>query len=73
MVTSGGAERLPAALRLARRTFGVMRGNLGWAFAYNAVTIPLALAGRLDPAWAALLMVGSSTLVLGNSLRLLRR
>ena len=73
VVTSGGAERLPAVLRLARRTFGVMRGNLGWAFAYNAVTIPLALAGRLDPAWAALLMVGSSTFVLGNSLRLLRR
>jgi len=73
VVTTGGAERLPAVLRLARRTLGVMRGNLGWAFAYNAITIPLALTGRLDPAWAALLMVGSSTLVLGNSLRLLRR
>jgi Cu+-exporting ATPase len=58
------------AVRLARRTLGTIRANLVWAFAYNAVTLPLAATGRLDPMPAAVAMSASSLLVVGNSLRL---
>jgi Cu2+-exporting ATPase len=59
-------------LLLARRTMGVVRQNLAWALVYNAVCVPLAVAGML-PAWAAGLgMAGSSLLVVGNALRLSR-
>jgi P-type E1-E2 ATPase len=63
-------ERLPWAIDLARRTVGVIRGNLGWAFGYNTVGVVCAAFGWLNPAFAALLMVGSSVLVIVNSLRL---
>ncbi|WP_237405291.1 heavy metal translocating P-type ATPase [Actinacidiphila reveromycinica] len=58
------------AVRLARRTRGTIRANLTWAFAYNAVTLPLAATGWLDPMPAAVAMSASSLLVVGNSLRL---
>ncbi|MDR3633322.1 MAG: heavy metal translocating P-type ATPase [Isosphaeraceae bacterium] len=63
-------ERLPWAIDLARRTVRVIRGNLAWAFGYNIVGVFCAAFGWLNPALAALLMVGSSALVIVNSLRL---
>lgn len=57
-------------LRYARRARRTVRGNLLWAVLYNAVGLPLAAVGWLTPVFAALLMVGSSVLVLANSLRL---
>ena len=63
-------ERLPWAIDLARRTVNVIRGNLAWAFGYNTVGVVCAAFGWLNPALAALLMVGSSVLVIVNSLRL---
>lgn len=58
------------ALRLARRTLRVVRQNLWWAAIYNAVCVPLAVAGWL-PAWlAGLGMALSSLLVVLNALRL---
>ncbi|HSV51955.1 MAG TPA: cation-translocating P-type ATPase [Burkholderiaceae bacterium] len=70
------ADRLMAvvqALRLARRTLRVVRQNLLWAAAYNAVCVPLAVVGWL-PAWAAGLgMAASSLLVVVNALRLADR
>ncbi len=57
-------------LRQARRTMRVVRQNLCWAAAYNALCVPLALFGWL-PAWAAGLgMAASSLLVVLNALRL---
>jgi copper-transporting P-type ATPase V len=63
---------IPAAIRLARATHAVVVQNLGWAFGYNTVAIPLAAAGVLDPVVAGASMGLSSVAVVGNSLRLLR-
>ncbi|GFO58320.1 copper-translocating P-type ATPase [Geomonas silvestris] len=65
--------RLVLAHRLARRTMAVVRQNLAWAFLYNLIGVPLAMAGRLTPIYAACAMALSSLCVVGNSLRLLRR
>ncbi|MFJ4283424.1 heavy metal translocating P-type ATPase [Streptomyces massasporeus] len=66
----GDIEVLADAVRLARRTLGTIRVNLVWAFGYNAVTVPLALVGLLNPMLAAAAMSLSSVLVVVNSLRL---
>jgi Cu2+-exporting ATPase len=57
-------------LSMARKTLRVVRQNLWWAAIYNAVCVPLAIAGLL-PAWlAGLGMALSSLLVVLNALRL---
>jgi len=60
---------VPQALNLAKKTFSIIRQNLFWAFVYNAVAIPLAIAGVLHPIVAAGTMALSSLSVVGNSLR----
>ena len=62
--------RVAWTVALARRTVRIIRWNLVWAFGYNAIGVGLAAAGWLNPAWAALAMVVSSALVIGNCLRL---
>jgi len=61
---------LPELVRLSRRAYRVIRQNVFWAFFYNAVAIPLAMAGLLHPIVAAGAMAASSLFVVGNSLRL---
>ncbi len=75
---SDDLTRIVDAIRLSRRTVGMIWQNLFWAFAYNLVCIPLA-AGMLHlwnidfqitPMWASALMALSSLSVVLNSLRL---
>lgn len=71
-VLAGDLRGVARALRLARETYTIVLQNLGWAFGYNLVALPLAMTGLLSPALAAVAMGLSSITVVGNSLRLRR-
>ena len=63
---------IPWFIGFSRRTRQIIRQNLGWAFAYNLVSVSLAAVGAITPVIAAVAMAASSLLVVGNSLRLQR-
>jgi Cu2+-exporting ATPase len=70
VVLGEDVARVAQALGLSRRTLRIVRQNLWWAAAYNAVCVPLAVVGWM-PAWlAGLGMASSSLLVVLNALRL---
>jgi Cu+-exporting ATPase len=68
----GGVGTVADAVMLARATRKIIRQNLGWAFGYNLLLVPLAAAGILPPVLAAVAMATSSVTVVGNALRLRR-
>ena len=75
----GTLHGVVTAVELSRRTIRIIKENLGWAFGYNIVLVPVA-AGALYPLWGVLLspilaglaMALSSVSVVANSLRLKR-
>jgi Cu+-exporting ATPase len=60
------------ALKVAKRTVRIIKSNLGWAFAYNLICIPIAASGNLSPMYAGAAMSLSSLFVVMNSLRIAR-
>jgi heavy metal translocating P-type ATPase len=69
---SGDPSRVLETLDLSGRTMKIIRENLFFAFFYNCLGIPLAVAGLLNPLVAVSAMVLSSLTVIGNTLRILR-
>ena len=67
-----GREALLEALELSAAITRKLHQNLFWAFAYNAVGIPLAAFGLLNPVLAGAAMAMSSASVIGNALLLKR-
>jgi len=63
-------KSLEDAFKISRTTYFLIKQNLGISLLYNAITIPLAMAGYVIPLVAAISMSVSSLLVVGNSMRI---
>lgn len=72
LLGAGRLAALPAAFLHARKTLKIIRQNLGWALGYNAIALPLAMAGLVPPWAAAIGMSLSSLIVVFNAMRLNR-
>ena len=69
-ILHGDISKAAEAIALSKETFKVIRQNVGWAFGYNILAIPIAAAGLLNPIIAGAAMAMSSISVMANSLRL---
>lgn len=69
---SGDLKTIVTAIRLSRQTLRKIKQNLGWAFVYNIIGIPLAVFGVFTPVMGGTAMALSSVSVVTNSLLLKR-
>lgn len=69
----GDPRQVGQAIRMARAIRAKMIQNLGWAFIYNLILIPVAAFGFLQPMYASAAMAASSVSVVTNALLLYRR
>lgn len=72
VLAKGDLKGVVQSIKLSKATFGKIKQNLFWAFFYNLVAVPLAIAGFLNPVVAELAMALSSITVVTNA-NLLRR
>jgi P-type Cu+ transporter len=72
ILVKGDIGKVSEAITISHQTLRVIKQNLFWAFGYNAVAIPLAVVGKLNPTIASAAMAFSSVSVIINSLRLSR-
>lgn len=72
VLTRSNLTLVPWFIQVSKKTRRTIIQNLGWAFAYNLVSVPLAMTGLINPVIAAIAMAISSLLVVSNSLRLRR-
>jgi P-type Cu+ transporter len=72
ILMKGDPRKIVEAISLSKKTFNIIKQNLFWAFFYNVVAIPLAIAGLISPMLAAVAMSLSSVTVITNSLRIYR-
>ena len=63
-------SKVAEVLDISQQTLKVVKQNLFWAFGYNAIAIPIAMAGKLNPMISSAAMALSSVSVIANSLRL---
>ena len=70
VIVKGGLSRIVDSIEISKKTFRIIKQNLFWAFFYNGMMIPLAMAGFLHPAIAEGAMAISSITVILNSLRI---
>jgi Cu2+-exporting ATPase len=66
-------SNISAGIQCARRGHQVLRQNIIWAFAYNLIAVPLAIAGLATPLLAAIGMAASSLIVVVNAARLVHQ
>ncbi|MDX1745533.1 MAG: HAD-IC family P-type ATPase, partial [Halobacteriales archaeon] len=69
VITTGDLAAVPRVFRLTVGARRRLRTNLGWAFLYNVIAVPLAALGLINPLLAAVAMASSSLVVVGNSAR----
>lgn len=72
VLAKGSLMGVVQAINLSKATFKKIKQNLFWAFAYNTIAIPVAVAGLLHPVVAEIAMALSSITVVTNA-NLLRR
>ncbi|TXL21953.1 hypothetical protein BMR03_11055, partial [Methylococcaceae bacterium HT2] len=63
-------RKVAEVLDISKQTLSVFKQNLFWAFGYNVIAIPVAMAGKLNPMVSSAAMALSSVSVIVNSLRL---
>jgi Cu+-exporting ATPase len=76
VLMNNGLKNLPMSLVLGRKTYETIKENLGWAFSYNIIAIPVAALGFLGtwgPTYGALIMALSDVVLALNSLRLFKK
>ena len=76
VLMNSGLKNLPMSLILGRKTYETIKENLGWAFSYNIIAIPVAALGFLGtwgPTYGALIMALSDVVLALNSLRLFKK